>query len=72
MIEASERLPDENLGRPVFYMNRALRTRLRQARLNKSNVQLTYDTVEGKKVAKFDEIPVKRCDAIVLTEAQVK
>ncbi|MDR2800872.1 MAG: hypothetical protein LBB52_06360 [Desulfovibrio sp.] len=71
LIMASERLPDENLGRPVFYMNRAARTKLRLARLNKENVRLTFDNVEGKKVMAFDGIPVKRCDAIVNTETQV-
>ncbi|MDR2488768.1 MAG: hypothetical protein LBD42_04675 [Desulfovibrio sp.] len=71
LIEASELLPDQRLGRPVFYMNRRTRTRLRNARLNKNNVQLTPENVEGKKVIAFDEIPVKRCDAIELTEKQV-
>lgn len=71
MIEASERLPDERLGRPVWYMNRSTRTRLRLARLNKNNVQLSADEVEGKKVLSFDGIPVKRCDGISLTEAKV-
>lgn len=71
MIEASEILPDENLGRPVFYMNRKVRSRLRKARLNKENVRLTFDNVEGKKVTMFDEIPVRRCDALVNTEARI-
>ena len=71
MIEASERLPDEKLGRPVWYMNRSARTRLRLARTNKSNVQLTPENVEGKKVLTFDGIPVKRCDGISLKEAKV-
>jgi hypothetical protein len=71
MIQASELLPDQRLGRPVFYMNRRARTRLRTAMLNKHNVQLTPENVAGKKVASFDEIPVKRCDAILLTEAKV-
>ena len=71
MIQASERLPDEKLGRPVWYMNRSARTRLRLAKTNKSNVQLTPETVEGKKVLSFDGIPVKRSDGIVNTESQV-
>ena len=71
MIEASERLPDENMGRPVWYMNRAARTKLRLARLNKSNVRLESESVEGKKTLFFDGIPVKRCDAILTTENQV-
>lgn len=71
MIEASERLPDLNMGRPVWYMNRGLRTRLRLARLNKFNVRLDTESVEGKKVVSFDGIPVRRCDAIVNNETQV-
>lgn len=72
MIEASERLPDEKLGRPVWYMNRSTRTRLRLARTNKNNVQLTPETVEGKKVLTFDGLPVKRSDGILTAETQVK
>lgn len=71
MIQASELLPDEKLGRPVWYMNRSTRTRLRLAKTNKSNVQLTPETVEGKKVLTFDGIPVKRCDGIVNTESAI-
>ncbi len=71
MIEAAERLPDEKLGRPVWYMNRSTRTRLRLAKSNKSNVQLTPETVEGKKVMSFDGIPVKRTDGIKNTESKV-
>lgn len=71
LIEASELLPDQRMGRAVFYMNRRTRTRLRNAKLNKNNVQLTPENVEGKKVLSFDEIPVKRCDAIELAEKQV-
>lgn len=71
LIRASELLPDEKLGRPVFYMNRQTRTRLRLATLNKDNVRLTPTEIAGKKVMAFDEIPVRRCDAITLTETQV-
>jgi len=71
MIQASELLPDEHLGRPVWYMNRSTRTRLRLAKTNKSNVQLTPETVEGKKVLTFDGIPVKRCDGITCTESTI-
>ena len=40
MVRASELLPDEKLGHPVFYMNRRTRTQLRLAMLNKNNVIL--------------------------------
>lgn len=71
MIKAVELLPDVNLGRPVFYMNRPMRTRLRLALLNKENVRLTFDNAAGKKVTYFDEIPVRRCDAILNNETRI-
>ena len=71
MIVASERLPDQKLGRPVFYMNRSVRTRLRTAIRKDKNVNLSIGEVAGKKVLTFDEITVRRCDAISLTETRV-
>ncbi|MDR2123595.1 MAG: hypothetical protein LBP38_01235 [Desulfovibrio sp.] len=71
LITASELLPDQKLGSPVFYMNRQTRTRLRLARLNKGNVQLSFDNAEGKKVMVFDEIPLRRSDAVRNTEQRV-
>lgn len=52
-------------------MNRSTRTRLRLAKTNKNNVQLTPETVEGKKVLTFDGISVKRTDGIINTESKV-
>jgi hypothetical protein len=71
MIEASEQLPDQRLGRPVFYMNKRIRTRLRQAIRKDKNVHLSVGEVAGKKVLSFDEIPVQRCDSINLAETAV-
>jgi hypothetical protein len=71
MIAASEQLPNQKLGRPVFYMNKTVRTRLRQAIRKDKNVHLSIGEVAGKKVLSFDEITVRRCDAILLTEKQV-
>ena len=68
MIEASERLPNKNLGRPVFYMNRKLRTALRMQMLKKSNVYLGWGEAAGKAVLNFDDIPVRHCDAILNNE----
>lgn len=69
MVEASEKLPEMNMGKPVFYMNRPLRTALRLKITDKNNVNLTFDTVEGHKVLKFDNIPVRRVDNILNTES---
>jgi len=71
MIEAVEMIPNLNMGTPVFYMRREIRTALRNQIRTDSNVQLTVDTVSGKRVVSFDEIPVKRVDQLLNTEAVV-
>lgn len=71
MIEASEMIPNIGLCKPTFYCVREIRTALRNQILEKSNVNLTWDSVAGKRVLAFDEIPVRRCDAISKTESTV-
>jgi hypothetical protein len=70
MVQALELVQDLN-GRAVFMCNRTIRSMLRRQMLNKSNVLLSYDEHAGKKVLTFDGIPVRRCDAILNTEATV-
>jgi len=71
MVQAIERVQNMNIGKPVFMVNRTIRSFLRRQMLNKSNVLLSLDEVAGKKVLTFDGIPVRRVDAIVNTEAAV-
>ncbi len=71
MIEAIEMIPNLNMGTPVFYMRREIRTALRNQIRTDSNVQLTVDTVAGKRVVSFDEVPVKRVDQLLNTEARI-
>ena len=71
MVLATEALPNQKLGKPVFYMNRQTRTRLRNALRRSANVHLSLGEAAGKPVLSFDEIPVKRCDALLNTEAKV-
>jgi hypothetical protein len=69
MIQALEQVEDLSMGRPVFYMNRKVRTMLRRQMLNKSNRYITEDKDwAGNKVTMFDGVPVRRCDAITVTE----
>lgn len=72
MFEAIERIPNLALGRPVFYMSRYLRTRLRQqsAALVK-NSTLTIEQIGGVPVQMFHGIPVRRVDALAADEAAV-
>lgn len=71
MIQASERIRNFGIGRPVFYMNRTIREKLRLGILEKISSQLTWENVAGKRVMMFDGIPVRRCDALLKTEAQI-
>jgi hypothetical protein len=71
MIQASERIPQLGKGRACFYMNRTLREKLRLGILEKVSTNLTWETVEGKRVMTFDDIPVRRTDALINTETRV-
>ena len=71
MIDAIEMIPNLNMGRPVFYMRREIRTALRHQIRTDAQVQLTVDTVAGKRVVNFDEVPVKRVDQLLATEARI-
>lgn len=67
MVELSERV--RGPGRRVWYMPERIRTQLRLEILGTSNVNLVFDTVEGKKVMMFDGIPVRVSDALLLAES---
>ena len=71
MIQAEERIIALGMGRPVFYVNRTIREKLRLGILEKTNTQTTFETVAGKRVMMFDGIPVKRCDSLLNTESRV-
>jgi hypothetical protein len=71
MIQASERIPSFGKGRACFYVNRNIREKLRLGILDKISSNLTWETVEGKRVMTFDDIPVRRTDALVNNESRV-
>ena len=71
MIQASERIPELGKGRAAFYMNRRLREKLRLGILEKVSTNLTFETVAGERVMTFDDIPVRRTDALINTESRV-
>ena len=71
MIQASERIPELGKGRAAFYMNRRLREKLRLGILEKISSNLSWETISGERVMTFDDIPVRRCDALVNTESRV-
>lgn len=71
MVQAIELLPSESRGRMAFYCNRTIKSFLRRQIKNTTNVNLTLETVEGKHVMAFDGIPVRKCEALLNTEALI-
>lgn len=72
MTQAIERLPNIRMGRPAFYMNRRTRSFLRRqmvAMVKQST--LSMDMVAGRRVMTFDDIPIRRCDQLLATEAAI-
>lgn len=72
MFEAMELVPNLGMGRPAFYMSRAIRTKVRQ-QLAAATQQstLTVQDVGGRKVTAFHDIPLRRVDALAADEALV-
>lgn len=71
MVQACERVKSVAGGRPVFYVNRTIREKLRLGILEKISNNLSWETVAGKRVMTFDDIIVRRTDALLNTEAVV-
>lgn len=71
MIQATERVPSLSNGTPVFLVSRQVREMLRVAILEKISSNLSFETISGKRILTFDEIPVLRTDALLNTEAAV-
>ena len=71
MVRATEKLPTLGYGRAAFYVNRTVREALRIGILERISNNLSWESVEGKRVMTFDDIPVLRNDALVNTESRV-
>jgi hypothetical protein len=72
MFQALDRVPNLSFGRPVFYMNRTLRTFLRRQTSNLVNQStLTTDMLGGKMVTSFQGVPIRRVDKLAADEALV-
>lgn len=69
MIDAKNAIPSLGSCRPVFYMNRACRSLLEKAVVQKANMALSISEVYGmKNVLNLFGIPIKQTDALVSTE----
>lgn len=72
MIKAIHRIPNLNMGKPCFYMNRSCFQMLDiQRRDDVAGAGMRYDEVDGRLVPHFRGIPIKKVDSLTETEAQV-
>jgi hypothetical protein len=73
LSKAIHRIPNMGVGTPAFYMNRTVAEFLDiQSRAEvATGGGLTYENVQGKRVATFRGIPIRTCDALLETEATV-
>jgi len=72
MIQALNRIPSLRIGRAAWYCNKEVKTALDIKAYNKSNVNLTIQSLEnGQMLTRFMGIPIRRCDAILNTETVV-
>lgn len=69
MIKAKYTVPQNNLGRGIFYASPAVHAMLDIAATEKSNAALGYMDVFGQEVLAFRGTPIKPCSAILETEA---
>ena len=70
MIKAVAKLPSRNVNL-AWYMNADMMTMLQIQAKAVPNVMLQYENWQGKPVTTVQGIPVRRCDAIISTEAAV-
>ena len=75
MIQAVEAIENLNGVRPAFYVPREIRSLFRRQVQKGKNSYLSYrdagDGVAGRRLLQFDEVPVRRTDALSTSEAQV-
>lgn len=71
MGEALDMVPSMEGARFAFYADRTLWSKLRVQMANAKNVNLTTETVNGKRTTSFYEVPLRRVDALRVDEAPV-
>lgn len=71
MIMTHNCLPDTHSGTVVWYVSRAVKTILDIVAMKKENVSLSIRQFEGEEITHFRGIPLRQCDAILDTEAEM-
>jgi len=71
LIKAKYAVPQNNLGRGIFYAAPAVHAMLDIAAVEKTNAALGYANIFGEEVLAFRGTPIRSCNAILETEAVV-
>ncbi len=72
MSDACELIPSLSAGRAAFYCNRKVKQTLRKQFVNKvKQSTLGMDEIGGRSTLTFDGIPIRKCDALTLTETRI-
>lgn len=76
MARALDRIPNLNMGRAAFYCNRTIFSGLRLAAMDRTSNVLSIESGLGqfgtpKRWLNFEEVPIRKCDALLNTEAVV-
>jgi hypothetical protein len=73
MIRMLHRVPNLNVGKPAFYMNRTVFEMLDIQRREdvRTGGQLKYEVVDGISTPTFRGIPIRRSDSLTLAETRV-
>jgi hypothetical protein len=71
MIQATEIIEGLSGVRAAWYMPRAIRSMLRQQLIEKKNAYLSLNEQGGRTTLQFDEIPIRRTDALNVSEEEV-
>ncbi len=71
MIKARHTVPQTNRGNGVFYSSAGVQAMLDIAATEKTNAALGYTNIFGQDMLTFRGVPVKACNSILETEAQL-
>ncbi|CAI1975761.1 major capsid protein [Serratia proteamaculans] len=71
MVQALHRIPNLQMGKAVFYMNRDAAEYLDIQATEKASLAISVKETEGVWCTSFRGVPVRTCDALLSTESQV-
>jgi hypothetical protein len=71
MVKATNLLRSRKGGSPVFYVSETIMDYLDLQIMNKKNLYLTYETVDGKPITRFRGVPIELCEGLKETEKKV-